>query len=145
MASTRLICQSDAVVRRSVATSRARAVAVRNTKTAAAASRSLRLQRLARAIAFFSNMHRFVFLLVIVFALKCSAEDLPEFRPALIGKAPDAIINRIEREPAPESGAKKGLIMFFALVDKDGTVRWSGPLPAARPNPSCWSRKCSGH
>jgi preprotein translocase subunit SecA len=68
----------------------------KNTKTAAVASRSLRLQRSAGAIAFFSNMRRFVFLLVIVFALKCSAEDLPMYRPALIGKAPDAIINRID-------------------------------------------------
>jgi hypothetical protein len=128
-----LICQSDAVVRRSVATSRARAVAVRSTKTAAAASRSLRLQRLASAIAFFSNMRRFVFLLVIVFALKCSAEDLPEFRPALIGKAPDAIINRIDENLLLKAGQKKGLIMFFALVDKDGTVRWSS-THRARPN-----------
>ena len=49
----------------------------RNTKTAVAASRSLRLQTLAGAIAFFSNMRRLVFLLVIGFVLKCSAEDLP--------------------------------------------------------------------
>jgi len=51
-----------------------------------AALRSLRLQRLAGAIAFSSNMRRFVFLLVVGFALKCSAEDLPLYRPALIGK-----------------------------------------------------------
>jgi hypothetical protein len=85
----------------------------------------LRLQRSAGAIAFFSNMHRFVFLLVIVFALKCSAEDLPMYRPALIGKAPDAIINRIDENLLLKAGQKKGLIMFFALVDKDGTVKWS--------------------
>jgi Gram-negative bacterial TonB protein C-terminal len=85
----------------------------------------LRLQRSAGAIAFFSDMRHFVFLLVIVFALKCAAEDLPEFRPALIGKAPDAIINRIDENLLLKAGQKKGLIMFFALVDKDGTVKWS--------------------
>jgi len=125
MASMRSIYRCGAAVQRSVATSRARAEAAKNTKTAAVASRSLRLQRLARAIAFFSNMRRFLFLLVIIFALKCSAEDLPEFRPALIGKAPDAIINRIDENLLLKAGQKKGLIMFFALVDKDGTVKWS--------------------
>jgi hypothetical protein len=67
-------------------------------------------------------MRPFVFILVIVVALKCSAEDLPTYRPALIGKAPDAIINRIDENVLLKAGQKKGLIMFFALVDKDGTV-----------------------
>ena len=125
MASTRLICRSGAVVQKSAATSPARAAAGRNTKTAAVASRSLRLQRLAAAVAFFSHMQRFVFLLFIVFALKCSAEDLPMYRPALIGKAPDAIINRIDENMLVKAGQKNGLIMFFALVDKDGTVKFS--------------------
>jgi hypothetical protein len=71
------------------------------------------------------SMRRFVFLLVIIFVLKCSAEDLPTYRPALIGKAPDAIINRIDENVLLKAGQKKGLIMFFALVDKDGTVKWS--------------------
>jgi len=70
-------------------------------------------------------MQRFVFLLFIVFALKCSAEDLPMYRPALIGKAPDAIINRIDESMLVKAGQKNGLIMFFALVDKDGTVKFS--------------------
>jgi Gram-negative bacterial TonB protein C-terminal len=99
--------------------------AVRNTKTAAAASRSLRLQSVAGAIAFFSTMRRFLFLLVVVFTLNCSAEDLPTYRPALIGKSPDAIINRIDENLLLKAGQKKGLIMFFALVDKDGTVKSS--------------------
>ena len=105
--------------------SRAPAVAVRNTRTAAAGSRSLRLQRLAGAIAFFFNMRRFLFLLTIVFVLKSSAADLPMYRPALIGKSPDAIINRIDENMLLKAGQKKALIMFFALVDKDGTVRFS--------------------
>jgi len=80
---------------------------------------------LAGAIAFSFNMRRFLFLLVIIFALKCSAEDLPTYRPALIGKAPDAIINRIDENLLLKAGQKKALIMFFALVDKDGTVKSS--------------------
>src|SRR5439155_10499032 len=99
--------------------------AERNTKTAVAGLHSLRLQTLTGAIAFFSNMRRLVFLLVIVFALRCSAEDLPAYRPALIGKSPDAIINRIDENLLRKAGQKKALIMFFALVDKDGTVKSS--------------------
>ena len=67
-------------------------------------------------------MQRLIFILVIAFAVKCSAEDLPTYRPALIGKSPDAIINRIDENLLLKAGQKKGLIMFFALVDKDGTV-----------------------
>ena len=70
-------------------------------------------------------MRRFVFLLVIIFALKSSAEDLPTYRPALIGKSPEAIINRIDENMLLKAGQKKALIMFFALVDKDGTVKSS--------------------
>ena len=47
------------------------------------------------------------------------------YRPALIGKAPDAIINRIDESMLVKAGQKNGLIMFFALVDKDGTVKFS--------------------
>jgi hypothetical protein len=70
-------------------------------------------------------MRRFLFLLVIIFALKCSAEDLPVYRPALIGTSPEAIINRIDENVLLKAGQKKALIMFFALVDKDGTVKSS--------------------
>lgn len=70
-------------------------------------------------------MRRFLFLFVIVFALKCSAGDLPTYRPALIGTSPEAIINRIDENVLLKAGQKKALIMFFALVDKDGTVKSS--------------------
>jgi hypothetical protein len=81
--------------------------------------------RKSKACIAFCPMQRFFFLLVIVCALKCSAEDLPMYRPALIGKSPEAIINRIDENLLLKAGQKKGLIMFFALVDKDGTVKWS--------------------
>lgn len=105
--------------------SRAHAAAVRNIKTAAVGSHSFRLQRRAAAIAFSFHMRRFAFLLTIVFALKCSAEDLPMYRPALIGQSPDAIINRIDENLLLKAGQKGALIMFSALVDKDGVVKWS--------------------
>ena len=98
----------------------------RNTKTAVAASRSLRLQTLAGAIAFFSDMRRLVFLLVIGFALKCSAEDLPLYRPALIGKSPEAIINRIDEKLLLKAGQKDAAVMFSAGVEKTGELKWSG-------------------
>jgi hypothetical protein len=78
----------------------------------------------AGAIAF-STMRRLLSLLFIVFALKCSAEDLPTYRPALIGNSPEAIINRIDENMLVKAGQGKALIMFFALVDKDGTVKSS--------------------
>ena len=73
----------------------------------------------------FSTMRRILFPLIVILALKCSAEDLPTYRPALIGTAPEAIINRIDENVLLKAGQKKALIMFFALVDKDGTVKWS--------------------
>ena len=100
--------------------------AERNTKTAVAASHSLRLQTFADAIAFFSNMRRLVFLLVIGFALKCSAEDLPLYRPALIGKSPEAIINRIDEKLLLKAGQKDAAVMFSAGVEKTGELKWSG-------------------
>jgi len=86
----------------------------------------LRLQTLAGAIAFFSNMRRLVFLLIIGFALKCSAEDLPMYRPALMGKSPEAIINRIDEKLLLRAGQKDAAVMFCAAVEKTGEVKWSG-------------------
>ncbi len=50
------------------------------------------------------------------------AEDLPEFRPALIGKAPDAIINRIDAKMLSAAGQKDAVVMFFAAIDQTGEV-----------------------
>jgi hypothetical protein len=62
----------------------------------------------------FSDMRRLVFLLVVWFALKCSAEDLPLYRPALIGKSPEAIINRIDENLLLKAGQKDAAVMFSA-------------------------------
>src|SRR6476660_3926649 len=74
----------------------------------------------------FSDMRRLVFLLVIGFVLKCSAEDLPLYRPALIGKTPEAIINRIDEKLLLKAGQKDAAVMFSAGVEKTGELKWSG-------------------
>src|SRR5207247_7638236 len=93
---------------------------------AVAGLHSLRLQTLTGDIAFSSNMRRLVFLLVIGFALKCSAEDLPVYRPALIGKSPGAIINRIDENLLLKAGQKDAAVMFSAGVEKTGELKGSG-------------------
>src|SRR5438067_462020 len=126
MVNMQSICQYGVVVRRSAVMNPVPAAAERNTKTAVAASHSLRLQTFADAIAFFSEMRPLVFLLVIGFALKCSAEDLPLYRPALIGKSPEAIINRIDENLLLRAGQKDAAVMFSAGVEKTGELKWSG-------------------
>src|SRR5436309_14785918 len=71
-------------------------------------------------------MRRLVFLLIIGFALRCSAEDLPMYRPALIGKSPEAIINRIDEKLLLRAGQKDAAVMFCAAVEKTGELKWSG-------------------
>src|SRR5438094_8602593 len=71
-------------------------------------------------------MRRLVFLIVIGFALKCSAEELPMYRPALIGKSPEAIINRIDEKLLLKAGQKDAAIMFSAGVEKTGELKWRG-------------------
>ena len=72
-------------------------------------------------------MRHICFLLIACFAACCPllSEDVPEFRPALIGRSPGAIINRIDENLLVKAGQKNALIMFFALVDKDGWVKSS--------------------
>lgn len=50
------------------------------------------------------------------------AQDLPEFRPALIGRSPGAIINRIDTKTLVAAKQKEGLVMFYAVVQKTGDV-----------------------
>jgi hypothetical protein len=53
------------------------------------------------------------------------AQELPELRPALIGRSPGAIINRIDEKTLVAAKQKEGLVMFFAKVEKTGDVTWS--------------------
>src|SRR5438132_7610654 len=71
-------------------------------------------------------MRRLVFSLVLGFALKCSDEDLALYRPALIGKSPEAIINRVDENLLLKAGQKDASVMFSAGVEKTGELKWSG-------------------
>ena len=95
----------------------------RNTSARVADSGCVNVKRALRL----QTMRHILLVLTAWFAATCSllAEDVPEFRPALIGKSPDAIINRIDENLLAKAGQKEAVIMFFALVDKDGTVKWS--------------------
>jgi hypothetical protein len=46
----------------------------------------------------------------------------PAFRPVLLGKGPDALVNRIDTAALLKAGQKDGLVMFTCLVDKAGRM-----------------------
>lgn len=54
-----------------------------------------------------------------------AAQDLPEFRPALIGTSPEAMINRIDENFLVKAQQKDATLLFYALVDKTGEIKWS--------------------
>ena len=47
---------------------------------------------------------------------------LPEFRPALLGTGPDALINRIDTADLIKKGQKDGAVMFSCLVAPTGDI-----------------------
>lgn len=49
----------------------------------------------------------------------------PVYRPALIGRAPDALINRINTQELIKQGQKNAAVMFTCTVRKTGDVVWS--------------------
>src|SRR5438270_9169376 len=68
---------------------------------------------------------RHVFLLLFLASISfgsARAEELPAYRPALIGNAPDAIINRIDTKTLIAKGQKDAAIMFSCAVSGDGSV-----------------------
>ena len=62
---------------------------------------------------------------VTIFLDFAAAEDLPLYRPALIGTSPDAIINRIDTKLLLKAGQKDAAVMFTAVVDSKGEVKLS--------------------
>lgn len=94
-----------------------------------------KIQKLLRTgrVAFLLYARRFLIvrklitsLFLLAAALICNADEQPAFRPALIGKAPDAVINRIDTKMLMAAGQKSAAVMFVAAVDKEGKVKWSG-------------------
>jgi len=62
-------------------------------------------------------------IVILGLSLACvRAEDIPIFRPALIGSGPDAIINRLDTKALIAKGQKDAAIMFSCAIDKEGTV-----------------------
>jgi len=47
---------------------------------------------------------------------------LPEFRPALLGKGPEALINKIDTADLIKKGQKDGAVMFSCLVAPTGDI-----------------------
>lgn len=54
------------------------------------------------------------------------ARPLPMYRPALLGRGPSALINRIDVKDLIAKGQKNAAIMFTCSVTKTGEVVWSG-------------------
>jgi hypothetical protein len=73
----------------------------------------------------FIRMRYFSFVISLIALSGAAAEELPEFRPALIGRSPGAIINRIDEKTLVAAKQKESLVMFFAKVEKTGDVTWS--------------------
>jgi TonB family protein len=57
---------------------------------------------------------------------------LPEFRPALIGSAPNSLINMIDTADLIKKGQKEAAIMFSCLVAPTGEVVHSGAYRGTR-------------
>src|SRR5436305_10084571 len=57
---------------------------------------------------------------------------LPEFRPALIGTAPNALINTIDTADLLKKGQKEAAVMFSCLVAPTGNVVRSGAYRGTR-------------
>ena len=57
---------------------------------------------------------------------------LPEFRPALVGTAPNSLINTIDTADLIKKGQKEAAIMFSCLVAPTGNVVHSGAYRGTR-------------
>jgi hypothetical protein len=87
----------------------------------------LQLHKLKVRVAF-SGMRRigiFLYLSLLTWQFAVAQEPLPEMRPALIGRSPGAVINRIDEKTLAAAKQKESLVMFFAKVEKTGDVTWS--------------------
>src|SRR5216117_4244540 len=63
---------------------------------------------------------------------KSAPPALPEFRPALIGTAPNALINTIDAADLIKKGQKEAAVMFSCLVAPTGDVVRSGAYRGTR-------------
>src|SRR5438552_18671325 len=61
-----------------------------------------------------------------------SSPALPEVRPALVGTAPNSLINTIETADLVKKGQKEAAVMFSCLVAPSGEVVRSGAYHGTR-------------
>lgn len=68
------------------------------------------------------QLFRLLVLVVTTFSFvrQGRAEDLPEFRPALLGNHPRSLVNLINAEGLMKRGQGSGLVMFSCLVNAGG-------------------------
>jgi hypothetical protein len=52
-------------------------------------------------------------------------ENLPMFRPILLGQGPDSVINTIDTKELFEKGQKNAAVMFCCRVSKAGDILWN--------------------
>src|SRR5260370_35472171 len=57
---------------------------------------------------------------------------LPEVRPALVGTAPNSLINTIDTAELIKNGQKEAAVMFSCLVAPNDNVVTSGAYPGTR-------------
>jgi TonB family protein len=72
----------------------------------------------------------FVASFLIVDLASAQTTELPMYRPALIGKGPNALINRIDTQDLIKKGQKDAALMFCCIVGKSGEIGWSGTYRA---------------
>ncbi|MEY2480964.1 MAG: Gram-negative bacterial TonB protein C-terminal [Verrucomicrobiota bacterium] len=72
----------------------------------------------------------FVASFFIVDLVSAQTTELPMYRPALVGNAPSALINRINTQELLKNGQKDGALMFCCMVGKNGDIGWSGTYRA---------------
>jgi TonB family protein len=82
------------------------------------------LKKLASAIAL-HTMFRRVFFIALIALSAAAGEELPLYRPALIGTSPEGIINRIDTKLLLKAGQKDAAVMFTAVADSKGDVKLS--------------------
>jgi len=51
--------------------------------------------------------------------------EFPMYRPVLVGKGPNSLIDRIDTQELMQKGQKDASVMFICSVKKNGEVEWS--------------------
>lgn len=66
-----------------------------------------------------------IVLLLLAGLASSPAAELPEFRPALPGTGPTALVNKIDTAELMAKGQKTGTVMFCSRISATGVIAWS--------------------